>query len=361
VIFICLQNTPYTVGGKKVNHGETDFLPVVVGLFNKIEMGVLLLKTPPPVVIFANRYFEKIAGSNENIIIKKIFNDLDTISANRSVSRSSIELENEMILGYTIYRLVEFEYLVCLSDISYKKVYFDSKGENLFYDRLAELTAEVAHEMGNPLTSVITTLQVLDNGLNTWDIKKMKEYVQRSIHELDRLSIYLNKMRKFSAVSDHIQNTMVNLKSVIERAIVKSKARNSYVHIALSLEISEDIMIFVDEEAFNRILCTLFSNSLNNLSHSERGKIRIHVEELNDFFIKLIFKDNGPPLPAEVKRKIFLPFYSSLKSSKAPDLAVLLKLMTRMGGKMAAESPEEGWGSKFVLYIPLGPINEESI
>lgn len=340
---------------------DKDFLPSVPRLFNKINIGVLLLKKNPPTIIYTNQHFKNVVGGKESIIIKKIFKDLEAKSLEKSNLRCEIDLEKDVVAGYTIYRLTELDYLVCLSDISFKRIYFENKGENRFYDRLAELTAEVAHEIGNPLTSVITTLQVLIRGLDTWDLHKTKEYVQRSIDELDRLSAYLNRMRKFSAVSDFIQKKPVSLKSVIDKVITQNKTRITANNISVLIEMDQDMMIFVDENAFGRVLLNLFLNSIDILSQSQGGKIWIQVEKINEFFVRLIFKDSGPPIPEEVIKRIFMPFYTSQKESRATGLAVLLKLMTRMGGRMVAEVPESGWGSKFVLYVPVKSISEESL
>lgn len=340
---------------------DKDPFPGVPDLFNKINIGVLLLKKNPPAIRYANQHFKKVVGGKESIIINKIFKDLETKSFEKSNFRCEIDLEKDFVVGYTIYRVTESDYLVCLSDISFKRIYFENKGENSFYDRLSELTAEVAHEIGNPLTSVITTLQVLNEGLDTWDIQKTKEYVQRSIDELDRLSTYLTRIRRFSAVSDRFKFEPVNLKAVIDKVITQNKTRIASNNIAVLMEVDRSIMIFVDENAFGRVLLNLFLNSIDILSQSQGGTIYIRVEKINEFFVKLIFKDNGPPIPEEVIKRIFMPFYTSQKESRATGLAVLLKLMTRMGGKMVAEAPESGWGSKFVLYVPVNPISEESL
>lgn len=348
------------VRGKNMKD-EKKFPFALAEWFDNMNTGVLLLNKNPPAVTFSNHHFKKLAKGKETLIIQKIFKNLEEISLQKSILHSNMEVEKDFVVGYTIYQLAQPEYLVCLNDISYKRIYFENKGENHFYDRLSELTAEVAHEIGNPLTSVITTLQVLNEGLDTWDIHKTKEYVQRSIDELDRLSVYLTRMRKFSTVSDRIQNQPVNLKSVIDKVITQNKTRITGNNISVLMEVDQSVMIFVDENAFGRVLLNLFLNSIEILSQSQGGKISIQLEKIDEFFVKLIFKDNGPPIPEEVINRIFMPFYTSPQESRAAGLAVLLKLMTRMGGKMAAETPEQGWGSKFVLYIPLTPISEDSL
>lgn len=329
--------------------------------FDNMNSGVLLLIKNPPTVTFSNHHFKELAKGKETVIIQNIFKDLEEISSQKLILHSNMEIEKDFVVGYTIYQLAQPEFLVCLNDISYKRIYFENKGENHFYNRLSELTAEVAHEIGNPLTSVITTLQVLNEGLDTWDLHKTKEYVQRSIDELDRLSTYLTRMRKFSAVSDRIQNKPVNLKSIIDKVIAQNKTRITGNNISVLMDVDQSITIFVDENALGRVLLNLLLNSIDILSQSKGGKICVQVEKINEFFVKLIFKDNGPPIQEEVIKRIFMPFYNSQKESRATGLAVLLKLMTRMGGKMVAEKPENEWGSKFVLYVPVNPIDEESL
>ncbi|MCP4215886.1 MAG: HAMP domain-containing histidine kinase, partial [bacterium] len=220
-----------------------------------------------------------------------------------------------------------------------------------FYDWLSGLTAELVHEIGNPLASVNTTLQVLFDCLETWDIAKQKSYVMRAINEIERLSKYLKKLREFSASDSYIDKSTVFLKALIDEVFDQHRALVEVKKISVSRAISEDLRVFVDHDVFYQVVLNLVQNSLDILP--EGGRIWIEVEDVNDYFVKLVYCNNGPPIPKEMMERIFMPFYSTKTGGSGIGLAVSLKLMTRMGGKMQAEIPKNNEGARFVLYIPI--------
>lgn len=61
-----------------------------------------------------------------------------------------------------------------------------------------------------------------------------------------------------------------------------------------------------------------------------------------------------------MREKIFMPFFSTKDDGRGMGLDISRKLMSRMGGTIKAEMPEEdeGWGAKFVLYIPIEEENQ---
>jgi signal transduction histidine kinase len=114
--------------------------------------------------------------------------------------------------------------------------------------------------------------------------------------------------------------------------------------------VDKHIEISIDEGAFFQIILNLLNNSMQILSPNK--EIKIYVEEVDDFFVKLVYRNNGKPIPEELMGKIFSPLYTTKGRGEGIGLPISLKLMTRMGGSMKAVPPEDGIGAKFVLYIP---------
>jgi nitrogen-specific signal transduction histidine kinase len=183
--------------------------PCEFELFNKLDIGALVLDYRERRVLFTNRYFKSLAGENEPVIVDNLLHHLD--SKKRLSLRSDMKIGPGSVIGYTVYQLTETRFLVFLSDISYKKIYLQNLEENQFYDKLSRLMAELVHEIGNPLTSVTTTLQVLNESIETWPFDKKREYIHRAVNEIERLSKYLKKVRDFSAANHHIRKKPVHL------------------------------------------------------------------------------------------------------------------------------------------------------
>lgn len=317
-------------------------------MFKKIEIGIVLIRHTPMRDISCNRYFKELAKGKEKKIIDSI---LESISEDRILrSGQDIEFPDGTSFGYTIYSIETDEYLVFINDISQKKIYFESRGESLFYDRLLLFIAEIVHEIGNPLTSISTTLQVLLSNLSLWDDIQKGEFIDRAVNEIERLSHYLDRMRDFSSAREPEKKSHF-LRKLVDKAISQNSAMLETKKISVECYIDKATCVSVDEDIFYQVLLNLFLNSVDILY--EDGKICIEVEEINDFFVKLVYKNNGRPIPEEIRKKVLMPFFSTKKQGQGIGLALSLKQMTRMGGSLKVEEPEGEWGAKFALYLPV--------
>jgi signal transduction histidine kinase len=329
------------------------FPPLLAEIFEQINIGLILLEKEPRRIVFANFYFEKIAREKETIIQDILFRDLVHLQENRNF-RCDMEFENEFVIGYTIYKITENLFLAFLNDISYKKIFLENKGESHFYDRLSGLIAEVVHEMGNPLTALNTTLQVLYEYMSEWDYEKQRQYVKRAIDEIDRLSQYLDRMRKFSRI-DSFSQQKTPLKPIIQKLIKQYDQLLAQKNISVTIELDDKLEVVVDEELFHQVVLNLLLNSIDILQ--EYGRIAITIDEVNEFFVKLSYQNNGPPIAPHLLEKIFIPFFTTKKNGSGIGLAVSMKLMVRMGGALKIETCGENWGVKFVLYVPVSREN----
>lgn len=330
------------------------FSPAVGELFNHLRIGVLMLSQSPPGLIFANEHFYHVTKGKEKETIDAIFNQIRSRKECdvKAHIRLDIGLGEGFTIGFTVYKLSEAECLVFLSDISHKQIFLENKDENRFYDRLSRIIAELAHEIGNPLASVGTALQVLQGGMDTWDRQKKDEYIHRAITELDRLGLYLKKIRDFSVISPDVRLEPVLLAAVLNQALEHIRPRLEEKNIAVSLEVAGGITVLIDEKAFYKVLMTLLLNSIDILP-GRGGRIGMEVEEVTERYVRLVYRNNGPAIPPEVKERIFMPFNTTQKEGSGIGLAVAQKIMTRMGGKIGIDTPEPGWGTKFVLYVPV--------
>lgn len=324
-------------------------VPAAGELLNKLNLGVLIVHYPPAEVSFFNSHFKDVAKGEERAVLKHIFKELKDMK--RFNIRRDMELASGRVVGFTIYKLADTEFLIFLSDISYKRIFLENRGENRFYDRLSGIIAEVVHEIGNPLASVTTTLQVLHQYLGEWQDDKKEEYLNRVIDELDRLCHYLGRIRQFSRVECCLEIAPMMLKPFIDRLLIQNQDMIKAKKIHVDVDVDDSLKINVDENFFYQVLLNLILNSLDILD--SEGKISIKVEEVNEFYIRLAYRNDGPPIPLEIQEKIFLPFYSTKRKGSGIGLAVSVKLMTRMGGTLKLEPPEQGWGAKFILYVPV--------
>lgn len=323
-------------------------LGVLTIIFEKVNLGVLVLNYPKKIPFFVNPYFRFLAKDNEAKIIDDIVQHVDLYS--KIMPQRDIDIGVDAALGYSVYKISNDYFLVFINDISSKKLIHKAKESKQYYSNLSLLIAEVAHEIGNPLSSVLTTLEVLHKSQETWGIKKKQAYLERAISEIDRVSQHLGRLKKFSVQEKMIRKPVL-LKKIIDKAVSNNQAMLEANQIEIQCEIDRNIVVHVDEAGLYQVLLNLLINSGDAVSQA--GKISISSSKLDSYLVKLVYKNNGPRIPPRIRGKIFLPFFTTKKKGLGIGLAVSMKMMANMGGTIKLGEPEGEWGVVFNIYIPV--------
>jgi signal transduction histidine kinase len=324
-------------------------------ILDRISTGVIILNYTNRTVLFSNDYFNALVPRQKSEdILSRIF---DYINQNIG-SQKRLDLSQDLVIkamgkefffSFTTYRVGEEIFVVLLDEASPGTIYYQTKQENLYYNKLSELIAEMVHEIGNPLSGITTSLEVVLHNISQWPLEKVKDYIERTINEINRLSEFLGRMREMSE-EDKLNIKPISLKETLDRVLLQNEGLLQQKGITCKNLTREGVVVSIDEGAFHQIMFNLINNSLHILT---RGKeIKIYVEEIDEFYVKLIYRNNGEAIPEELMGKIFSPLYTSKAKRKGIGLAISLRLMTRMGGTIKAVPPEDSQGAKFVLYVP---------
>ncbi len=324
-------------------------------ILNKMSIGIIILNYRKRIVLFVNEYFASLVSQHKKAeILSNIYKYIDAnINTQKKLDVSQdIVIKGdgkELLLSFTTYCISDEIIVILLNEVTSGIMYFLTKQENQYFNKLSDLIAEIVHEIGNPLSGINTSLQVLLNNISTWPLEKVTKYIERTINEINRLSDFLGRMREVSD-ENKLEIKPISLKKVIDGLLLQNEELLKQHEITYKSSVEEDIVVLIDEVAFHQIILNLINNSLYILPPGKT--IKIEVEEIDEFYVKLVYRNDGKPIPKEQMEKIFSPLYTTKGKRKGIGLAISLKLMSQMGGNMRAVPPEDGIGAKFVLYIP---------
>lgn len=224
---------------------------------------------------------------------------------------------------------------------------------------MGEVAMGLAHEIGNPLAGMKAVAQML---LEEELAPQQREYLERILNEVNRLSEFLRTFHGFAAPQD-FHPAACRLEQVLEDILLwtRKEAKSRGVTIAFAPCSASVPALWADPNRLKQVLLNLVINAIHAMP--EGGRIEIgmcaglgHPEDLDGTVPKMRFcvRDTGIGIPPEVLPKIFDPFYTTRADGSGLGLAVVKKIAQQHGADIQVES-KPGQGTSFELVWPIAP------
>jgi signal transduction histidine kinase len=214
---------------------------------------------------------------------------------------------------------------------------------------LGLMAAGIAHEIGNPLTSISSMAQVIKRKSSD---SKTEEYVTNILRNIERISRIVRELVDFSRPTSH-KKSMVDINEIIKSAvgIIKYDRRSKKIQFILNLDPSLPHAILVGDHLLQVCLNIL----INAIDASEDYGDEIEVKSYhgnNKVFIEI--RDQGCGIATDKLNKIFEPFYTTKKVGKGTGLGLTVSygFVKKMGGEIKVRSTLEQ-GSIFTIVLPI--------
>lgn len=260
--------------------------------------------------------------------------------------------EKEMCLPYVIEKLEENVNLLQRSNSMLKS----TQNELIQKEKLVSLgqmAAGVAHEINNPLGTVLLYAHMLNEQIEDQD---MKDDVKTIITEINRTKEIITGMLNFSR-----ENKLTIIEFDFSGFITElcAKLHHDYASIginaAVKLNCPPDIKIEADPTALTQVFTNLISNAKDALVEAKRnpGTIMITVEKHDEELI-ILHTDNGTGIPKDKMPKLFTPFFTTKGYGKGTGLGlpVVYGIIKMHRGKITVDSVF-GESTTFKIILPL--------
>ena len=215
---------------------------------------------------------------------------------------------------------------------------------------LGKLSAGIAHEIRNPLSSIRGLAQFVYNSFSKTD--ERKEDLNTIIQEVDRLNKLVVQVLDFAKLKKP-NLTPFSLNDLIRKIVELFKLEIKDKQIKFDLELSPDIsQIQADEDQVRQITMNVIINAIQAILR--KGEIKIKTESAllkGEPAIKLIIEDSGIGITEKDFNQIFDPFFSTKERGSGLGLSIVYKLVEGHQGEIKVES-KEGKGTKFVIFLP---------
>ena len=228
----------------------------------------------------------------------------------------------------------------------------------LLLDQAEQIFSTVRHEIGNALNTLKTTLSVLRTNVSVFDAEKREEYFQRCFESLRLAERMLHALRAFQRF-DLVQPEMLDLRRFLaeKEALIFEAARARGVVCRLDLFV-EPVAVNADPDALLRILLNLVENSLAALGGRPEPEVTVTCRE-TPAEAEITVGDNGAGIETEHLERVFEPLFTTRPQGTGMGLAIVQKLVTKMGGLVELRS-QLGHGTTVELRFPRHRSRQES-
>ncbi len=244
-------------------------------------------------------------------------------------------------------------HIIILVDITEKKTKEIQLRQAESLAALTTLSAGVAHEIKNPLTSIDIHIQLLKKEIAKLDEEQsrdMKNLLVIVKEEIDRLnSIVQDFLFAVRPMSMSFEREDIN--AIIEELAEFLKYELMEKEINLVLELEKDIpLVIVDQKYLKQVLLNIMKNSIEAIQ--ENGEIRINTQVNSDADVVVQVFDNGGGISESNIGKIFEPYFTTRKFGTGLGLVIVYKIIKEFGGDIKVKS-EEGRGTVFTITLPV--------
>ncbi|GBE27872.1 nitrogen regulation protein [bacterium BMS3Bbin03] len=227
----------------------------------------------------------------------------------------------------------------------------------------AAMAQRIAHDIKNPLTSILLTQQRLEIEYKRQDPKRAKlydPYTRRIINRIEALRRITREFMKFLSVEK------INPQPTDLNAFIRNFLASDFMEWPDDIHVQEKLEpnlppVFVDQEQLQTLLENILSNAINampeggtiTLATSLALNLRVDNQKAEkQNYIVLEIMDTGKGIPAHLRKKIFRPFTTGTHLGTGLGLTIVKKIVDDHNGHIEIES-EEGTGTSIIVYLPV--------
>jgi PAS domain S-box-containing protein len=226
-----------------------------------------------------------------------------------------------------------------------KKLYESQK-----LSALGQLSAGIAHEIRNPLSSIKMSLQILAKRINPEgnDLKRFRIAEK----EVDHLEMLVNNILAFAKPVEP-KKTQVDLSKVLEQALALSEKGITDKKIEIQKEFNDIPPVTVDAAMMADAFLNIIRNAVE--ASEEYGKIKVSLRYAyeNRQSVVVEIKDEGSGIDEEDMPHIFNPFFTRKKYGTGLGLSLVKKIIDIHQG-MIDISSKKNEGTKVLIILSLG-------
>lgn len=216
----------------------------------------------------------------------------------------------------------------------------------------------VTHELKTPVASIRLYLETLQT--RQVDEPKRQEFYRTMLDDSDRLLGSIEQILR-TGHTGHAKRTLhvssIDFGPIVEECLARARRLYHVPAEALSYHPGPPVIIQGDENEVRAAVSNLIDNAVKYAGKD--AKVDVATEKIDDHYVAVRVKDNGPGIPKSELKQIFKRFYrapgplATRVKGTGLGLFIVRSVAKRHGGRVWAESEGPGRGSTFTLQLPI--------
>ena len=224
---------------------------------------------------------------------------------------------------------------------------------------LGQMISGVAHELNNPLSSILGYAQLLRTTSQDGRLGHRLEILRR---EAERCRKIVQNLLSFARRHEP-ERKPLSLNQVVQSAVALLAYQLRVDDIRVRCDLSPDLPSMQgDAHQLEQVLVNLLTNAQQAIRQTEgAGAISLRTEPRGTDAVALEVTDTGPGIPESARGRIFDPFFTTKGPGEGTGLGLSLVygIVTGHGGSIEA-GPGPGRGTRITVVLPLGEEPREA-
>ncbi len=215
---------------------------------------------------------------------------------------------------------------------------------------MVELSTHIAHELNDPLGTILVYAQLLLGRGNLDGITR--EGLETIYRESQRANAVTAALLSYARRAKP-EKSLISIQEVIVRSLELLIPRLGDSNIEVMVRLQPDMpKTMADPHQMQKVFTNIIANAEQAMTEAHgKGKLYIKAQVAGEI-IRITFDDDGPGIPQHNLKNIFAPFFSTKEAGLGLGLTICCAILEGHGGSIYAMN-RPGQGATFVVELPI--------
>lgn len=280
--------------------------------------------------------------------------------ATRKVAEGDLTVQVEVKGRDELSRLTEhFNRMVTEIDESRRRLSYLEKMEVW-----QEVARRLAHEIKNPLTPLLLSIQQLDRTFEKFIpdrperyrmvVDEVVEIVTEEVDTLRKLVKEFSEFARLPAIDPEPTDVRVYLRQFFR--LNPQYEDQALLDVEGTDEDAEPLWVRLDQTLMKRVLANILDNGIEAVEPTGREpELRVYVVEPEgeDDLVRIVIEDNGAGVEPELLERLFEPYFTTKEKGTGLGLAIIRKIVLDHGGDIRVSNRDNEPGARVEIELPL--------